>query len=494
MTTIVLTGAGFAIADIVALARGGAALAAAPQVGEKLRRARKILETAAAAGQKIYGLNTGLGANLNTSVAGDFAAFQRQLVRGRAMGLGASLPSEIVRAVIAARLAMLAVGGSGISPSTFEALAAMLNARVHPLIPAFGSIGAGDLVMLAAMARALIGEGQAEYGGQIHEAAEALALAGLRPVTLAPKDGLSLMNASAVSVGQGALAIADAQKLFVAQRRAAALSFEALGGNPLILSPPVQRARPAAGQAEEAAAMLAMLEGSSLFETQVALQDPLSLRCVASIHGALSAALQAAEEAVEIELNSASDNPLVLVEEGVVLSTGNFHTASLALRFETLGLAIAQGALASAARFIQLTGSARHGLPRYLSPVGGASAGFVPMQKTVTALAAALRHKANPILLDFHPVSEGVEDHATQSVLVVQKSAEMLDLWRQLIACEMLAAAQGVDLRPGHRCGQGVAPVHAFVRRLAPRLDEDRPLGEDAAAIAERLLSDDLRG
>src|SRR5438445_265103 len=183
---------------------------------------------------------------------------------------------------------------------------------------------------------------------------------------------------------------------------------------------------------------------SSLYSTPTTIQDPLSIRCMPSIHGALIQAIDHARLAVEIELNAAADNPLVLAEDAQVLSTGNFHTASLALAFETLGLAIAQCAAASAARFIQLTGSTRHGLPKYLSPIGGASAGFVPLQKTVAAIMAAVRQKANPVMLDFLPVSEGVEDHATQTPLAVAKCAEMIVLWRHLIAFELMAAAQAV--------------------------------------------------
>lgn len=490
MTAVRLTGSDITIADIAAIARRDAAVEAGADVGPRLLRARQILEQVASSGQQIYGMNTGLGANLKTPVTSDFEAFQRQLVRGRGMGVGAALPRDVTRAVIAARLAMLAVGGSGISPFVFDALVALLNAGVHPVMPSIGSIGAGDLVLLSPLARCLIGEGSAEYAGVVYPAAEALERAGLAPVTLAPKDGISLLNASAVSAGQGALVIHDARRLLNFQRQAAALSFEGLGGNPLILSPAIQNARPAAGQADEAAEILALLQGSSLFDTKAAIQDPLSLRCVAPIHGALSDALSRASDAVEIELNAAADNPLVIVDEERVLSTGNFHTPSLALGFETLGLAIAQGAAASAARFIQLTGSGRNGLPRYLSPVGGASAGFVPMQKVVTALMGAIRHKANPVMLDFLAVSEGVEDHATQSALAVQKCADMLDLWRQLVACEMLAAAQAVDLREGHRCGTGSAQTYALVRRIAPMLTDDRPLGEEAVAIAAELMAE----
>ncbi|MBY2991152.1 histidine ammonia-lyase [Rhizobium leguminosarum] len=491
MTPLLLTGSGIVIADIVAIARRNVVVEQGADVAPRLARARHILETAAASGQQIYGMNTGLGANLGTEVTADFEAFQLQLVRGRAMGVGPALPRDVTRAVMAARLAMLAVGGSGISPPVFEALLALLNAGVHPLIPSIGSIGAGDLVLLSSIARCLIGEGEAEYAGAIHPAHEALRLAGLTPVTLRPKDGISLLNASAVSVGQGALALHDARQLLGRQRQAAALSFEGLGGNPLILSPAIQKARPSIGQAEEAARLLEALTGSTLFKTKAAIQDPLSLRCVAPIHGVLAEALRRAEQTIEIELNAAADNPLVIPDEERVLSTGNFHTPSLSLAFETLGLAIAQVASASAARFVQLTGSGRNGLPRYLSPVGGASAGFVPMQKVVAALTAAIRHKANPVMLDFLAVSEGVEDHATQSSLVVQKLAEMLELWRQVIACEMLAAAQAVDQRPQHHCGQGTRETFDLVRQIAPAMVDDRPLGEDASALASYLRRDE---
>ena len=489
MKTIRLAGEGVTIGDIAAVARQDAQVAADERVIARLVEARLILESAAASGQQIYGMNTALGANLKTAVTEDFAAFQLQLVRGRSVSVGAALPREKARAIMAARLVMFAAGGSGVSPAVFEALLSLLNAGVHPVMPSIGSIGAGDLVMLSPIARVLVGEGEAEYQGIVYPAAEALERAGLEPVALQPKDGISLLNASAVSVGEAALVLTDVEALLGCQRQAAALAFEGLAGNPLILAPAIQRARPAPGQADEAALIAEMLAGSSLYEAKAAIQDSLSLRCVASIHGALADALRQAVRVVEIELNAAADNPLVIVDEGRVLSTGNFNTAALSLAFETLGLAVAQAAHASAARFIQLTGSGRGGLPKYLSPVGGASAGFVPMQKTVTALLADIRHKANPVMLDFLAVSEGVEDHATQSLLTVRKLGEMLASWRLLIACEMLAAAQAVDLREGHRCGAGTADLHGMIRRFVPPLQEDRPLGENVARLADHLAS-----
>jgi histidine ammonia-lyase len=488
MNAVVLSGDGVGVEDAVAVAREGAWVEAAPAVMRKLEQARQVLDQVAASGQKIYGLNTGLGANLGTLISGDASAFQRQLVEGRSAAVGEPLPVEIVRSAMFTRAAMLSVGGSGISPHVFTALIAALNARVHPVMPSLGSIGASDLLVMTALARLLIGEGEAEFQGERLPAAVALSRAGLHPVSLAPKDGLSLISASAVSVGHGALTVADALQAFDQQQQAGALTMEGIGGNRSILDPRLQRAHPAFGQQQAAEGLRALLASDGLAEPKT-LQDPLSIRCMASIHGALLSAIDRTREIVETELNAAADNPLVLVEDGLVLSTGNFHTAALALAFEGLGLAIAQAATASAARFIQLTGSGRNGLPKYLSPVGGASAGFVPMQKTASAILAAIRHKANPVVLDFLPVSEGTEDHATQTPLAIAKCADMIVLWRRLIALELMAAAQAVDLRDGIKLAPGTVAVHARVRALIMPLGEDRPLGEDAEALYGALSS-----
>ncbi|MBZ9765154.1 histidine ammonia-lyase [Mesorhizobium sp. CA6] len=488
MSPLVLTGAGISIEDVVAAARNACKVEITPAVLEKLDKARQVLDAAAAGGQQIYGLNTGLGANLVTAVVGDAGAFQRQLIEGRSAAVGDALPVPVVRASMFARLAMLASGGSGLSPRVFTALVEALNAGVHPVMPSLGSIGAGDLLLMTAVARVLIGDGEAEYQGRRMPAAKALMMARLAPVTLSPKDGLSLINASAVSVGTGALALTDALSALDQQQQAGALTMESIGANRTILDPRQHQARPGACQQLAAKALRDLLARDEA-PAPTTIQDPLSIRCMPSIHGALIQAIDHARLAVEIELNAAADNPLVLADDELVMSTGNFHTASLALAFETLGLAIAQCAAASAARFVQLTGSTRHGLPKYLSPVGGASAGFVPLQKTVAAILAAIRHKANPVMLDFLPVSEGVEDHATQTPLAVAKCAEMIELWRRLIAFELMAAAQAIDLREGMALAPATGAIHAAVRSHVATLKEDRPLGIDAEALYAALVS-----
>ena len=476
------------VEDVVAVARRGARIAADPAVMERLARGRRVIEQVAAAGTAIYGFNTGLGAKSGTALDGDAVAFQSQFLRGRDIAVGEVMRPDGVRAAMMVRAAGLAAGGSGVSPHVFQALVAALNAGVHPILRRWGSIGAADLGLLAPLGRMLIGEGEANYGGEILPARDALRAAGLAPVVLGPKDGLSIVSANAVSIGEGALVIADAERLLDRQVQALALTMEGFGANLSILDPRLQAVRPSPGQAEVAARVYRLTEGSGLFElgTIVPLQDPLSIRCAPSILGAALRAVAQARAMVELELGSAADNPVVLVEDGAVLSTGNFHLPALALGFETLGLALAQSAGSCAARFVQLTGPGRNGLPRNLSPQGGASAGFVSLQKTAGALMAMIRHAAHPVILDMMPVSEGVEDQSTQAPLAVEKCGAIVSLYGRLLALEMMAGAQAADLR-GTRLGTGTAAFRAEIRETVAPLDHDRPLGEDAERLAQML-------
>ena len=478
--------------DIVALAERRAVTGAAPAGLGRLAAARAVLDRAAASGTRIYGLNTGLGAKVGLDVRDDTALltaaeFQNRLVRERAIGSGEPLSGVIVRAAIAARCAMLAQGGSGISVHVFQALCAMLDAGVDPIVPRHGSLGEGDLGLLAHVALVLIGEGEARYLGERLAGAEALRRAGLAPVQLGAKDGLSLINASAVSVGHGALVVNELANLFAWQEYAAALGFVAIRANRQIFDARLQEARPVAGQIAAAARLRALLTGTEY--TAAGLQDPLSFRCLAAVSGVLPVAIGRVEAEIDLELNAAADNPLVLRDGDAVLSTGNFATPAFALAFENLGLAVAQAAQTSAARFIHLSNGGRAGLPRALSSVGGTAAGLIPLQKTAMALLAALRRHAAPAMLDYWPVSEGVEDHATQSPLVVEKTQAMCGYWRQLIGLEMLAAAQAADLQEGLVLGGSLQALHREVRNVVGCLDQDRPRSFDLAALCERIAT-----
>jgi histidine ammonia-lyase len=494
VSTVPLGAGPVRIRDIVQLAHGQARTAPAPGLLEHLGTARRALDRAAAGGARIYGLNTGLGARVGHDLAEhpdglDAAAFQTLLVRGRAVAMGLPLPTRTVRAAMAARLAMLSQAGSGISPAVFTALCALLDREVHPRVPRHGSLGESDLGLFAHVALVLIGEGEAEYRGRMLPGGRALREAGLEPVRLGPKDGLSLVSAGAFSVGAGALLIHEAARLCEWQEHAVALSFAATCANRRVLEPAVQAARPASGQVAAAERLRRLLAGSDW--PAAALQDPLSLRCAAPVLGATAAAIDRAAQEIEIELDSAADNPLVLVDAGEVLSTGNFACPALALAFENLGLAMAQAAQVSLARFLQLTNGQRPGLPFGLSPVGGMAAGLAPLQKAAMALLGEIRRHAAPVMLDYWPVAAGVEDHATQAPLVVEKAEAILAAWRRLVAIELLAAAQAIDLGGEDRLGPPLAALHARLRWVVGPLHDDRPTGPDVERLAAWIRAED---
>ena len=490
---IVLEGQGVTLADVIRVARDGAVVTLGPTARERMRKARETVDRLARSDEAVYGLTTALGANTGRAIPpGELAAYQERAIRARAVGVGARLATDAVRAMMFARLAGMAVGGSGISPAVFDTLLAMLNAAVHPVVPGKGSIGVADLAPLSHMALPLLAEGSAEYRGEILPAAEALSRAGLAPVAFAAKDGLALISSNAASVGCAALALHDAIAALDALNVAAALAFEAFRANLSPLDPRVQAARPAPGQREVAARLTALLEGSALWSRGAArrVQDPVSFRCVTQVHGAAFAAASSAREQIELELNSAADSPLVLPESGEMLSNGNFHVPGLALAFDAFGIGLAQAAAASVERCLKLFSPAFSDLPLQLTRHGPMHSGFATVQKTLTALYNEIRHAANPASLDFLPVSEAVEDHAPMTPHAIAKSVVIADNLCYLAAIELLTAAQAIDLRglDPDTLGRGAKAAYDAVRKAVPTLDVDRPIGPDIEAI-ERLVA-----
>jgi histidine ammonia-lyase len=368
----------------------------------------------------------------------------------------------------------------------------MLNAAVHPVVPGKGSIGVADLAPLSHMALPLLAEGTAEHRGEILPAAEALSRAGLAPVALAAKDGLALISSNAASVGCAALALHDATAALDALNVASALAFEGFRANLSPLDPRVQAARPAPGQREVAARLIALLEGSALWSRGAArrVQDPVSFRCVTQVHGTAFAAASSARAQIELELNSAADNPLVLPESDEMLSNGNFHVPGLALAFDTLGIGLTQAAAISVERCLKLFSPAFSDLPLQLTRHGPTHSGFATVQKTLTALYNEIRHAANPASLDFLPVSEGVEDHAPMTPHAIAKTVTIGERLRYLAAIELLTAAQAIDLRglDPDALGRGAKAAYDAVRKAVPALDADRPIGPDIEVI-ERLVA-----
>jgi histidine ammonia-lyase len=488
---VVELGAGpVGLGTLLALVDGDGRVALAPAAVERLRAARAIVERYAAGDEPIYGLNTGLGGNLRHRIpAAEIEAFQATLIRGRCIGVGEPFPERVCRAVLLCRIVGMARGGSGVSPAVLDLMIGLFNAGLAPVIPGRGSIGAADLGLCAHLGAALIGLGEIYSAGRRLPAAEALAGAGLAPARLGPKDGLAILNASAVVGGHGSLVLAELGDLLAASMAVAALSGEGYAANPTIFDPRLAEARPARGQVRAARAFRNLLAGSYLHEPGAprSIQDALSFRVLSQVYGPALASFATAAESVATEVNAAADSPLVLVEDGVMLSTANFHTPDIALNLDALAIVGAGIATASVQRAIKLMNPALSGLQKYLSPVGGASTGYNSMQKTLAALHAEIRLKAVPASLDAVPVSETVEDHAPHTPLAVRKLEEQAGLLRLVVAIEALVAAQAVDLRGGPRLAPTTAALHAAIRERIPPLGEDRANGPDADRVAALL-------
>ena len=492
LPALILTGSALTPQAVAAVARQGRKVAIAAEATARLAASRAVVERHLAENLPVYGLTTGLGPRVTHRLSRDEAsAFARLTVLGRSVALGPPLAQEVVRALMTVRLNGLLAGGAGATPLVAESIAAWLNAGLHPVIPSIGSIGAGDLCLVAHLGLALIGEGEATLKGERLPAGDAIARAGLTPLVLGPKDGLAICNASAYSAGQGALALADAEDLLALAQIAAALSLEGFRANLSPLDPRVTAARPQPGQAWAAAGLRALLAGGLLPQPGAArrVQDPLSLRCVAPVHGSLRAAIDFARPALDAELNGAADNPLVLLEDETIVSTGNFQTPLLALSFDTLTQAVAQVAALSLSRSGKLLLGRLSALPDNLSPRGPSRSGFAPLLKTGEALLAEIRHLAGPVPVEPRWAGDGVEDEITNAPLAARKAADALTRLRLLLAIELAVAAQAVELARPERLGNGAAAALARVREVVPPLDDDRPLGADVTRLDEALLA-----
>lgn len=477
----------FAIADVVAASRGPLRVTLSPEVAGRMRLAREVVDAHIAGDIPVYGLNTGLGGNVGHRIKPeDIPDFQEQMVRGRIAGVGEPLPVETCRAALFCRIVALAKGGAGISPHVHAVLIEMLAHDIIPAIPSRGSLGTGDLIILMSVAAVVIGRGRAWVGGKLVPGAQALAGAGLAPVRLGAKDGLAIANVSSATAAMAALCLDAVNDILAVHVASATLACEGYGANPRIFDERLALARPAQGQVTAAALFRSGLEGSDLHAAARSVQDAISFRALSQVAGSTFTAFEAAKDAVEIELNAAADNPLVMAETGEIHSSANFHTPAIALAFDSLAIAMTHLATASANRSIKLMTGRLSGLPNYLSPIGGASAGFVPMQKAISALQAEVRLKAMPASLDGLAVSDTVEDLAPQTALTIRKLDEQNELTRWLISIETMLAAQACDLRAAaapRQLGRVGTALHGIVRGIIPALETDRETGPDAEAL-----------
>ncbi|WP_105969384.1 HAL/PAL/TAL family ammonia-lyase [Streptomyces geranii] len=495
---VVVDGRTLSYEAVVAVAHHGARVALADDVLPRLERERAVVEDVVDRQVPTYGLTTGLGTRSSYALPrAELAEFSVRTVRGRANAVGDPLPVPVVRATVLARVNGVAGGGSGVRPEIVRLLVAMLNAHVHPVVPEVGSIGASDLCQLAHVGLVVIGEGSAEFAGEVLDGATALERAGLAPAELGPKDGHVLCSASPLAAGQGALVLHEAAALLALAQAVTALTYEGFRANTSPLDARVLGLRPAPGQARAARELLALLDGGELGDPRNArrVQDPVSLRCAAQVHGAAYAALDFAGAALDPELNGCGDNPVVLPDSGEILSSGNFHTPALALALDTLALALAQTAAVSAERMRRLLDPGVSGLPANLSPYGPERSGFAPLTKTAQALVAEIRLLSAPVSTDPRHGADAVEDDSTNASLGARRLAALLDRLRLLLAVEALVAAQAVDLAAPSALGRGPRLLHDAIRTVVPPLDDDRPCGVDVTAVGDGILgSDDVRG
>ena len=513
---IELDGSSLTIEQLLAVADKGEPASLAGSARERVRASRAVVERRARGDEPAYGINTGFGSFAEVKISPDaLETLQLNLLRSHAAGLGEPLPARTVRATIALRANVLAKGFSGISVETLEALIALLNAKVHPLVPSRGSVGAsGDLAPLAHLALVLIGEGEALVEGEDDDqrrnrrirresqdflrvprvlretyvsGAAALQRAGLTPIRLGPKEGLALINGTQPSTAVLALALAAAERVSRAAHLAAALSIDALRGSIHPFEARIHEARPFAGQRMSAANIEALMRGSGINKSHEhcgKVQDAYSLRCAAQVHGATREALRFVRHTVTTEANSATDNPMVFADTGDIVSCGNFHGAPIAIAADLLAAAIVPLATISERRTDRLVDPALSGLPAFLTREGGVRSGLMLAQVTAAALASELKTLAHPAGVDTIPTSANREDHVSMSMAAALKAERAVAFARDVIAIEVLCACQAIDLLAPLTTSPALAAVHRLVRSRVPTLDEDRSTSADIVAIA----------
>jgi len=486
--------------DLVrSIARDGTEVRIADEAAARIVAANEVVLRAARSGTPVYGVTTGLGSRVTESVTDGGAEFSLRTIRGRATAVGEPLSIELTRATLAVRCNGICAGGSGASLAVAQLLAGMLNEGVHPVIPCSGSVGAADLCLMAHVGLAMIGEGEAEFSGVRMGAAQALSASGLLALSPGPKDGLAICSANSVSAGTAALALADTRALLDCAQISAALSMEGFRAALTPLDPRVVAARPQPGQGWSAAGLRALLAGGSLTEPGASrrLQDPLSFRCASQLHGSLHVALELLANALEPELNGAADNPLVLTDDGEIVSTGNFQVPALALALDAVAIGIAQVASAVAARQARLKAPRLSGLPAGLLQEHGSDpthTGLAALTRTAESLVLEVRHRAAPIAIHSIALTE-VEDDSTGAAQAALRLTEQLTRLRLLIAAELMTAAQATELAAPERLGAGTAEAQRCVREVVATVTEDRALGPDVERLARTVLAGDaLRG
>ena len=498
--SIQLTGSDLSFDQLHRIALDHEPVSLSPMAAERMQVSRAVVDKLVASGQTAYGINTGFGKLESVRISSEqVRQLQVNLVRSHACGIGAPLSIPETRAMMLLRANALAKGLSGVRPSTVETLCAMLNAGVHPVIPSQGSVGAsGDLAPLAHLAHVVIGEGAAELRGESLPGGEALRRANIAPVTLEAKEGLSLLNGTQGMLALLSLALREADTLADTADVAAALSLDALRGSPGAFDARIMHARPYSGAGRTARNLAHLNEGSEIRESHRSaendkrVQDAYSLRCTPQVHGAVRDALAQARDLAQVELNSATDNPLVFVKEngdGDIISGGNFHGQPLAMAADQVAIAVATLGGIAERRIEQMTNPLTSMLPAFLTPEPGLNSGFMIAQVTAAALTSENKALAAPHSVDSISTSGNQEDYVSMGMSGARRLSRMLGNLRGILAIELLCACQGIDLLAPLKTGTLASQAYAAVRAKSPKVTDDRSLASEIAAVTSLIAS-----
>ncbi len=465
-----------------------------PACAEAIDSSAETVATVLREGRTVYGVNTGFGVLARTSIPNDqVSELQRRLVLSHSAGVGAPLSDRVVRMVLLLKINALARGFSGIRREVIDRLIALFNAKAYPVIPAKGSVGAsGDLAPLAHLSGALLGVGEVSLNGRVLEAGEALKELGIAPVDLAAKEGLALLNGTQVSTALALEGLFLTEMVFDSALVAGAMSVDAALGSDTPFDPRIHELRGQPGQIEVARRLRELLAGSEIRGSHLEcdrVQDPYSLRCQPQVMGAALEIIQQAAKTLEREANAVSDNPLVFSESGEILSGGNFHAEPVAFAADTLALAIAEIGALSERRVALLTDAAMSSLPAFLVAEPGLNSGFMIAHVTAAALASENKGLAHPASVDSLPTSANQEDHVSMATHGARRLEDMAHNTAHIVAIELLAAAQGLDLRQPLVSGPELVKHLQLIRKSAPFLDNDRQMGKDIVLIQMLILS-----
>jgi histidine ammonia-lyase len=497
MRMISLDGESLTLEDVQLIAEGKAQVKISPEAVGKIKASRRFVEEALGRGEKIYGVTTGFGMLSDQVIdRSQIETLQRNLIRSHSVGVGPAFDEAATRAIMVLRANVFAKGYSGVRPELLQRLVAMINEGVHPVIPEQGSVGAsGDLAPLAHLALVLMGEGEAVYQGKKMPGKRAMRLAGIPLVTLKAKEGLSLINGTQVMTGVGLLAVLRAERLCKAADIIGACTLDALKGTFAAFDPDIQRVRPFAGQRAVARNFQKLGKYDYIAESHKTcpkVQDAYSIRCMPQVHGAVRDALTYVRKTLEIEANSATDNPLIFAERGKILNCGNFHGEPIAFALDLLGIVVSELGGISERRIEKLINPALSGLPAFLTKEGGLNSGLMIVQVSAAALASENKILAHPASVDSIPTSADKEDHVSMGPIAARKARDIVNNVEQILAMELLCATQGLEFLLPLQPGRGIHEAYLAVREKVAPIEKDRNFSEDIKKIHSLIESGEL--